>query len=244
MNDKINFTARNPIIRDAQWVANSINANFPHVSDSKIKLKLQNLILQNSNLLTNYTNACKNNSNTLSITSGKEKKLVSLCAWYTNLVTKTTIARIKAQTNAKNNYDKINNIIKQLKIDKIANCGEEAEICQVILKLNGKDSTRVKLFVDNIDTNHTVCVFNKDNKPFDGKANKNSIIIDSWLGIADYADNVFTAYKNLYSKYFCINKKTKFQLREVYSPELNEQDLLKLRNNHPELVYKGKNFMK
>ena len=54
MNDNISFSARNPQIRDAQWVCQTVNSNFGHISTTKIRPKIEHLIKLNPDLFDKY----------------------------------------------------------------------------------------------------------------------------------------------------------------------------------------------
>ena len=95
---------------------------------------------------------------------------------------------------------------------KVGNCFEEASLAQLIGKVNGQKNIYVGDILvekENIEgkrkIDHAVA-FITDKKIEIGKSysfkNKDAIIIDPWLGIADFAENYFTKLKNNFCKFF------------------------------------------
>lgn len=244
MNDYISFTARNPQIRDAQWVCQTVNSNFGHISTTKIRPKIEHLINLNPDLFDKYLQNCNIRKLNRNKFNKKDKNLFKIFNWHNNLIHKLKQTRQTWQSDSKNNYRKLDCVFMQLKLDKLGNCGEDALVSEAILKMNGKNAFCAQLKVDGIDFDHSVCVLNPKDKNHNDKIHKKSIIIDSWLGIADYAENIFLKYKNLYKDYFYFKSNSDIQLCSFSSCNLTPRNIEQLKSEYPELVYKGKNFMK
>lgn len=94
------------------------------------------------------------------------------------------------------------------------NCGEEAYATTTLLRAKGINATAASLNCkvtlakgkkSNIDIDHYVTIFNKDGSPFEGKViNNQTIVVDSWANIVDYANNYIKKYRDLLEKVFKI----------------------------------------
>lgn len=239
----INFTARNPQIRDAQWVSHTVNAYFPHLSSTRIRPKIEMLIKNNSKLFDAYIETRNNPLKPFKPENSKQKKLMKIFDWYHALIRKVNSSRDAWKTSFAQPYRLTDNILMQLKLDRLGNCGEDALVSQAIVKINGGKAICAQLEFDNKEIDHSVCLVTKNKNSFNGKIDNDTIIIDSWFGIADYAKNVFRIYKNLFNDYFYINKQTNIKLKPDLSLDFTEREIEKLRSEYPELIYKGKNFM-
>ena len=56
---------------------------------------------------------------------------------------------------------------------------------------------------------HTVCAFNRDGSVCNQIENNNTIIVDSWCGMVDFANNMIHNYKNMFQEHFKIPKNKK-----------------------------------
>ena len=133
----------------------------------------------------------------------------------------------------------MNNVLGQFKHDKLGNCGEDAFMSAAILRINGLDNAcTAGLKVDGQYFDHFVCVFNKDGSTFNGKPNKNTIIIDPWVGMADFASNMFQKYKNVFNKFLIgINPQSEISFRDVDEIKISGLERFVLTMKHPELRY-------
>jgi hypothetical protein len=94
--------------------------------------------------------------------------------------------------------EKIQNIVEPIKLFKIGNCGEAAELAAIVAKVNGiKNATKSSLRTPTGKRfDHAVLLVN-DKKPY---------IIDSWLGFADYVPNAIKRYQKEFKNYFDFEK--------------------------------------
>ena len=129
---------------------------------------------------------------------------------------------------------------------KMGNCYETAIGAKIILKLNGINNSEV-IALKNItgQTIHTVCVFNTDGTKFKGFTKK-SIIIDPWIGKADFATNIMQIYRNEYSNYFAFEDKGMPNIEIKKLSGIYKKRLQALKKVYPSLIFRSKNrhFMK
>lgn len=237
ISNNINFTGRCPQVRDAQWVCHVVNTAFPHVSTTRFSAPMYKLKQENAQLYNNFVG--KNSFSKNRPYNYDELKLLTLFNWQNRLIGKINRARKIWQLGLKNNSKLVNNIIDQLKFHRLGNCGEDALLSEAILKINGvKNSYTANLVTDNSKIDHSVCVFNRDGSIFDGKVTKNTIIIDPWIGAADFAQNMFLKYKSLANKYFFnIKDNSKLGLTNIQSLDMSGGDAFLLALVHDKLLY-------
>lgn len=206
------FTSRNSVVRDADWVMRKAKSEFPHFSTTYARMNYSDILDKNYKLneyLVNKTDYLKL-ERVLSLGSGTQFK------------------RLKA-------------IISALCDDRLGNCYEDATLADLILKMNGvKNSYRAR-FLTNHGTkkiDHTVTIIDKN--PIDKYFNpKKIIIIDPWLGIADYADRVFKLYKTRYNNFFRMANSQQFDLQMKSQLQLTESELNYFRKEYPQFLYKS-----
>jgi len=236
-NNNVYYTGRCPQIRDAEWVCHTVNTAFPHVSTTKIKPFVQKAANKNSALLDKFLNNAEKND--LVFNSSEDFNILKVFDWYKHLITKLHEVRINWTKGHASGYSLLNGVIGQLEHEKLGNCGEDAYLSHAILKLNGVGNAyTARLQADGNHIDHSVCVFNKDNSIFDGKVNKNTIIIDPWLGCADFAPNMFVKYKNLCKKYFPqITPKSQIGFQNIKSIDLSGEEQLLLLLKYDKFCY-------
>jgi hypothetical protein len=159
-----------------------------------------------------------------------------------NCIDKIKKIRKKYNRIAFNDLHRANNVIDQLTETKMGNCGENASVSAIVLKMNGINAVQAKLLLNNSSIDHEVCVFNRDNSKFNGRVNKNTIVVDSWLGIADFANNMFLKYKNLFYNFLNIGmpeKISKFSFGKIKQFNLSSKSIKLLKEDHPEFILKG-----
>jgi len=214
------FTGRCVQVRDAQWVCHTISSTLPHVSTTKIDVM--------------YFDVTK-------------KQLVrpdlvrKLTTWRHYIINKLNDLREEYFQYKLSANSIANGVINQLKEERMGNCHENANVAEVILKMNGiENSGCVTLKTDTNNIDHVVCVFNADNSPISINPGKKTIIIDPWLGEADFASNMFLRYKNLYHQYFKLFGHDKFGFNSLNSFKLKPADIAELREEYPQFVFKSK----
>ena len=199
VNSQISYTAKSRQVKDAQWVIHALTSQYPHFSSSRIKPKMAEIYsrVEADNRRDSVTISKQIPSESL------KEKLLRLCSWHEDFKQKCLNIRQNNQLLNISDLKKFYNLIKQLEKTKFGNCSEDAFISAVILKMNNVKNVYIaNLKADNTPVDHTVCIFNTDGSKFDGKFKKCTMIIDSWLGQADFAHNLFITYKNYCEKFF------------------------------------------
>lgn len=231
------FTSRCPEVRDAQWVCQKVKNTFPHISTTKISAKMADIEEANWDLYRKFID--KPEYALLYNKNPKDRKFLRLFAWRKRIVKRIHDARESWRIGGKDDYHRVNNVLGQFKYDKLGNCGEDAFMAATILRINGVDNAcTAGLKVDGSFLDHMVCVFNKDGSTFNGKPNKNTIIIDPWVGMADFASNMFQKYKNVFSELLIgIKPQSEITFRNVAEVGISGMERFLLIMKHPELCY-------
>lgn len=215
-----NFTGRCAPVRDAQWVCHVISANLPHISTTRANVP--------------YRYIAENRL-------AAPPLIRRLTIWRQKIIEKLNYLREGYQNDWADSYDVIKGIITQLEQEKLGNCYENAHVAETILKMNGiKNASCAGIKAGLEDVDHLVCVFNTDNSPVTRKIKKNTIIVDPWLGISDFAENIFLKYKNMYRNYLKISGNEKLRLGDLEEFRLTGCDLEKLREEYPQFIFKSK----
>ncbi len=245
INNNFSFKGRCPQIKDAQWVCHVVNTAYPHVSTTRFNAPMLKIKQKNPELYNEFLN--QNPFHFSAPFNFKELKLIAMFDWQKRLIDKLNRVRKEWQYGCKTDSRRVNNLIGQLKYNKIGNCGEDAMLAEAILKLNGVDNAcTAGLNVNNLNIDHSVCVFNRDGSMFDGKVTKNTIVIDPWLGTADFASNMFLKYKNLCKQYFSnLKDNSKISFRDIKSLDIPGEEALLLALRQDKLMFPGitKEFM-
>lgn len=175
----INFKSRNPAVIKADKICRMVNTEFASISSSKLNLKV--------------------NSNK------KYDKFYS----YANILRYDIWHKVRdkvalARDNILERYKKTVELVKK---ERLANCDELTSLAGLICAANGIKSQ--PLIVHKIENNtlnkkscgHVALALTENGeikKDVRMSEMKDVIIIDPWLGIADYAPNVAQEYKNMY----------------------------------------------
>lgn len=236
INQNLTFTSRAPQIRDAQWVCQKVRS-FPHVSTTHFAPHVEELADKNMILYDRFTN--KKPFEHSFVHSPEELKLIKIFTWHKRLVDRITKARDEWRIASSDDYRRVGNILNQFKYEGLGNCGEDAYLAAAILKLNGVDNACIaKMKIDKYWIDHVICVFNRDGSAFDGKSLKNTIIVDPWVGDADFAQNMFLKYKGQYKKFMCgIKSDSEIKLGKSDYVLFTEDELKVLQEKYKYLLY-------
>jgi hypothetical protein len=183
----ISFKSKDIAIREADRITRYAHSIYPHVSESRMGNLLDKHIAKNS---------------------GNEKICSKLCT------TKYKNAMRIDNLRARGGYgiEQFYYIIDMLKNKAFANCYENAVFAQLLGKINGiKNIYPSKMFFTQnssgraMDLYHAVAVIT--DKPFEKDfkyqfKNKDAIIVDSWLGITEYAGEYLNRLRNQFFKSF------------------------------------------
>lgn len=238
-NYPVSFTSRTPVIRDADRVCRTIKTEFNAVSPSMLIERLK------------YG---ENEDNFLSKFNGKFRDL------FFKKDEELRFCREFVDFKRGKRYE----ILNLIKRSKVMNCAENAEAARIAALLNGaKDVNCFAMFSYNEKTNkitnldHLVAVLNYELPEYCNfygsyyqrvlkedllKLPKKSIVIDPWIGFADYVDNAVTKFKHEYQKLFDIKTDEKVRFVPQKFPELSENDLLMIKEAFPNLLIKKLNL--
>ena len=88
------------------------------------------------------------------------------------------------------------------------NCQESSLLSALVLKLNGIENVYTAGICDGAaEIDHLVSFFNRDGSEYDGEIRNNqTIIVDPWTGLCNFANNIFKLYTNMWKKYFKISE--------------------------------------
>ena len=156
INNNFSFKGRCPQIKDAQWVCHVVNTAYPHVSTTRFSAPMYKLKKENPGLYSRFLD--KNPFNFVDPFNFKELKLIAMFDWQKRLIDKLNRVRKEWQYGCKTDSRRVNNLIGQLKYNKIGNCGEDAMLAEAILKLNGVDNAcTAGLNVNNLNIFMSIC---------------------------------------------------------------------------------------
>lgn len=151
------FSARNPKIRFADDIVRKVNKEYPRISTSKVEC-FKNFF--HFPLLLNNL-------------------------WELTADTRDFIRL--SYLNSSSFSDKISSLLLPIKLSKLGNCKESAQLAILAAKANGIENCEIAYLEspEGFDYDHAV-VLVKDKKPY---------IIDAWLGFADYVPNAIEKYQ-------------------------------------------------
>lgn len=164
------FTSRNSEIRFADDIARHVNKICPRMS---------NTLLQRLDNAPNFSFAISKIDDKITDIHYKMHDNSNI---FTTLFSKLFKPKIKTKKN-------IENYIRLIKLHKAGNCTEAATLGALAAKANGLENVCIGDVVSKfgfINYNHAVVLI---------KNNKNSYVIDPWLGFADYLPNAVLRYK-------------------------------------------------
>lgn len=254
-----NFASRTAQIRDAQWVCRAINTTFPHISPTKFKPLFEHYIKKTAsknrntvfNDIADVYRFAKEHSNDKSkgfpekiknfFRNSKPQKSHNTLA----VIAKNIEAISKGRTNNKHKTTELERAIKLLCTQRKGNCQENAVIAELVMKMNGmKNASSCLLYEEGTAINktqsHAACIFNLDNTPVKKIINNKTIIIDPWLGKADFANNMLKYYKNTCDDLLSLPENGKIAVEPIELVYLTDSALEKYKTQFPQLVFKSK----
>lgn len=237
----VNFTGHCSQIRTAYKVCHVINHNLPHISYTKIAPMFKKLKFNAPDCYSKFADS--NPIFPLILSNAQEKKLFGIFSFERNLIQKIQAIRDYRSSYSICTYNsdfiRLKSIISQLKYAKVGNCHEDANISGLIMRMNGYDNVytaNLKRGKYNLD--HCVCIFNRDGSEFKGKLNRDTIVIDAWSGMCDFAGNMFKKYENTFANHFFIPEQGNFCFDNVHKLKLSDIELEELKRMHPEFLLK------
>lgn len=269
-NRSISFTSRCPQIRQAEWICHAVNTKLPHRSSSKLNPMVFKFMDRNSVFLDMYDKFDFTGKMVfLQNCTLQERKIISTDKSIANLNMKINSLRQhnhnihclfdsaepivkKVDVLGRKIFDtsfleekKARVILKLLKVFKVGNCAETAKASEIVLKMNGmKNVYNASMIYENQFVDHRVCMFNIDGSEYSGIINNKTVIVDPWAGFADFANNAFIRYRNVFKEHLGLDRsvvlddKGKFNLYRVTKIDLSEKAIDSLKKSYPELVFK------
>ena len=201
------FTSRNATIRFADNLVRKVNKEFPRISTTKLE----------------------------SFNNTYEFEYLMENLWEKTVLMRNNISRkfVKTEDPVK----KLKLLLDTIKIKKLGNCKESAQLSFILAKMNGIDNCKMAYVVSpgDYDYDHAV-VLVEDKKPY---------IIDAWLVFADYIPNAIKKFQKEFRNCFDFEKaKTdKMQIKEDFgliqhflNEEVKQVDFEGLKNEYNHLV--------
>ena len=238
MTNNITFTSRCPQINTAYKVCHIINENLPHTSATKIQGIVEKLIQKYPKAYKKYV--FENRMFPAHGENDLEQQILNLFRSKRRLEIDMERVRDYWGSIYKNNdFDKIYAILNQLRYDRLGNCMEDAKAAEIIMRMNGfKNVVSANLKRGKESVDHCVLIFNKDGSEFDGNWNRNTIILDAWSGICDFAGSWFKKYSSLFKNNTYIPENGKFGFRNIEKLNLSDKELDILKKEYPNLLIK------
>lgn len=138
--------------------------------------------------------------------------------------------------------------LQNMKKYKNINCADYTKLAQLVLKANNVDAVNATIMTHGLKSlDHAVLIvkphLEKYTIFYKNKDLKNLIIIDPWLGFADYGHNAVVRYNSEFSRYLGLGEKYE-QLGFVTrpNPEISPKTLEYIRETFPQFIQK-KGFM-
>lgn len=246
------FKSKCPQVRDAEWVCRTINHTLPHTSTTKHQTRILNFLKNNRNTI-KYDRTPQNITEIYKILINNEnyeknqsisKKIESIKNFIKSLGEK----RLEAEEHI--GFNKLYESLYLTEILKAGNCLENAVIAELILKMNdihnaccvaihkGLKNMGQKSWT-NLD--HAVCIFNRDGSIFNEKINKNTIIIDPWIGKAGFAKDMERYYRNEFSHFYKLDADEVFKYERMEIVDIPSLALEKLKQKYHPFLFKNKN---
>lgn len=218
-----NFTARAPKLRKADDICRIIAREFSAVSGTRI---------------TEFNSV------------SREPKFQKYINKVNYIIRKGIREPVNSLSFKNQHLDAILTLINNVKKYRFANCNEFANLCSLICRMNGMDviiprlyKIKNKEYMDGL-IDHAVLMLKPKKNVVIEKLTKmhDTIIIDPWLGFADFAPNVEKRFKTDYAKIFEIGDNGHVAL-STYGDEgltADENILKTLREMFPQFLLNQK----
>lgn len=213
-------SAARKLVRDADKACRVIAEEFPGVSSSRIQT------FERVNTNQTFTNYCK--------TKLLQNRAIRDDAWklYNNDETLAFYRRF----------------VENMKKYKNINCADYTKLTQLMLKANNIEAVNANILTQKLKgLDHAVLLVNIPKNGFGiyykNSDLKNIIVIDPWLGFADFANNAVVRYNSEFSRFLGLeNKYEKLFFDTNVNPEISEKTVEFMRKTFPNLIQK-KGFM-
>lgn len=134
--------------------------------------------------------------------------------------------------------------VENMKKYKNINCADYTKLAQLILASNNIKAVKAKLLTQHLkNLDHAVLIVNPPGNNFVAYKNKNlekMIIIDPWLGFADYGHNAVVRYNSEFSKYLGLkdNQFEKLDFVSEQNPAISSNTVDYVREKFPQFIQK------
>ena len=221
-SQNINFKSRNPAVIKADKICRMVNTEFASISSSKLSAKV------NSN---------KKYDKFYSYAKGLGYKIYSK-------------VRDKVALYKDDIFERYKKMIELVKKERLANCDELTSLAGLICAANGMKSQPLIVHkIENDTLNKKSCghvalaLTEKGEIKKDVRMSemKDVIIIDPWLGIADYAPNVAQEYKNQYPNFLNLKDNDEVIMTPAnFKFVFKEEDFAKAKEEFADFVIEKK----
>ena len=201
----VNFTGRCPAIRQGQWASHVVNAYLPHQSVMRYQPLLDST-MERTKIDTRYSGTFEKYPKEVLAIINKQRLLNEATG---------NAREAHVSTPCSGSYYYAVSRIEQLLEEHLGNCHENAEAAETILRANGvKNPVTVALTINDSEK-HVVCMFNRDGSKVKTIENNNTIIVDPWIGIVDFANNAIMKYRTIFEKYIIKDREKDKNLERI-----------------------------
>lgn len=215
-----NLISRTNVLKETEKVCRIINSEFPAISSTKISEF--HCAENNPTFQTFANNVCR-----------RIRELIRNPIW-----------KGYKEGEEKDFYLNLVNGIKQ---HKIANCADFSKLCNLICNINGIESKKAEMFLVKPDgrigemIDHAIHVISTSGKDIKmDKLNKlnNVVVIDPWLGFADYAPRAESRFKSDFHNFFKIPDGYSIMLNPYTTkePKITDKVTAFFRENFPQFI--------
>jgi|GEM_PF-3031662 len=246
INNNPSFTSRNALVRKAQDVCNTVNREFVGVSFSRTYDNAKAMLQRKSDIDVNKALAFR-------------EKFNNFLGNFYNKSDKMRSESTQCLSKSNDIVSAIQEYFGILKKHGIFNCGQRATLGEIVAKMNGFKDAK-KMVIGSVKNNsgeiydHAIIVtgMNVPKKisdltsgaltdlPFAElylKPPKKAIVIDPWMGFADYADNAILRYKIDYADKLKGGREIRFYpWQNKKLADLSDYDIGKLIDNNQNLL--------
>lgn len=208
------------IVRDADKACRIIAQEFPSVSSSRIQT------FESTNANETFVNFCKN-------------KLIQ------NRAIRDDAWKLYHRGDTLGFYRRF---VENMKKYKNINCGDYTKLTQLMLKSNNIEAVNANIMTQKLrGLDHAVLLVNTPKNGFGiyykNSDLKNIIVIDPWLGFADFANNAVVRYNSEFAKFLGLENKYEKLFFDTYAnPEISSKTVEFIQKAFPKLIQK-KGFM-
>lgn len=203
------------IIRDADKVCRIIAKEFPAVSSTKIET------FESTATQPKYIQYCK--------IKQKQNMAIRDDAW-----------RLFKPSEPLDFYKRF---VENMKKYKNINCADYTKLAELILAANNIKAVKAKIMTQHLkNLDHAVLVVHPPGQNFIAYKNKDlqkMIIIDPWLGFADYGNNAVIRYNSEFAGQLGLkNKFEKLLFTSEHNPEISAKTIEYIRKTFPQFIQK------